>query len=218
MNGKIVRNVMVSLFLSLTIADAVWIFNAQSVETQPAAAATVGKPAPEFKLTDSNGKSRSLSDFKGQFVVLEWVNFECPFVKKHYESNNMQKLQKDFTGKKVAWLSINSSAKGKQGNFAATDINTKIKERKASPTAYLIDEDGTVGKLYGAKSTPHMFVIDKKGILIYAGAIDDNNSTDAADVPKAKNYVREALKSALANKPVAESNTKAYGCSVKYAK
>jgi peroxiredoxin len=217
MNGKIVRNVMVSLFLSLTIADAVWVFNAESVETQPATA-TVGKPAPDFKLTDSNGKARSLSDFKGKFVVLEWVNFDCPFVKKHYESNNMQKLQKEFTGKKVAWLSINSSAKGKQGNFAPADINAKIKERKASPTAYLIDEDGTVGRLYGAKSTPHMFVIDSKGVLVYAGAIDDNNSADAADAAKAKNYVREALNASMKGKPVAEASTKAYGCGVKYAK
>lgn len=182
----------------------------------PAAPPPVGKPAPGFTLTDSNGKTHSLSDFKGKFVVLEWVNFDCPFVRKHYASGNMQELQKTYTGKGVVWLSICSSAPGKQGHFAGSELTDRIKEERAVPTAYLVDDDGTVGKRYEAKTTPHMFVISPEGTLLYAGAIDDTPSTDRDAIATAKNYVRSALDASLAGKPVAVSSTKSYGCSVKY--
>ena len=189
---------------------------ALTVPTTARAAAMVGQPAPDFTLMDSNGAKRSLSDLKGKVVVLEWVNFECPFVGKHYGSGNMQKLQKAYTGKGVVWLSINSSAEGKQGYFAPDKINALMKEKGAAPTAYLIDSDGAVGRAYGAKTTPHMYVIDAKGSLIYAGGIDDTPSTDQADVPKARNFVSAALDEALAGKPVTTASSTPYGCSVKY--
>lgn len=180
------------------------------------AAPEVGQPAPDFTLTDSNGKEHKLSDFKGKFVVLEWLNHGCPFVVKHYSSGNMQKLQKEFTGKDVVWLSIVSSAPGKQGHMSAEETNAAIAEKGAAPTAVLLDESGTVGKLYDAKRTPEMFVVSPEGVLIYAGAIDDKKSTDAADIEGAVNYVKQALDEALAGKPVSVPKTEAYGCSVKY--
>lgn len=180
------------------------------------AAPQVGSPAPEFTGKDSNGREHKLADFKGKFVVLEWLNHGCPFVKKHYDSGNMQKLQKEFTGKDVVWLSIVSSAPGKQGHMNAADTNKTQEEKGAAPTAIILDEDGTIGKLYGATVTPEMFIINPEGVLIYAGAIDDKKSTDAADVETSKNYVAQALNEALAGKPVSEATSKAYGCSVKY--
>lgn len=179
-------------------------------------AIVAGKPAPAFKLADSHGKSVSLSDYKGKYVVLEWVNYDCPFVRKHYDSGNMQKLQKEFTAKGVVWLSINSSAAGKQGNFDAAKINELMKAKGATPTNYLVDPDGAVGKMYGAKTTPHMFIVDPQGAIIYSGAIDDTPSTDQSDIAKSKNYVRTALEEALAGKPVSTASTPSYGCSVKY--
>ncbi len=176
----------------------------------------IDKPAPNFTLKDVEGKSHSLADFKGKFVVLEWINFDCPFVGKHYHSGNMQKLQQTYTAKGVVWLAICSSAPGKQGHFTTEVIKKRLAEAKAAPTAYLIDADGTAGKLYGAKTTPHMFIIDPKGTLVYAGGIDDIRSTDVADIAKAKNYVAAALDEALAGKPVTEKVTTPYGCSVKY--
>jgi peroxiredoxin len=180
------------------------------------AAPQVGQPAPEFTLTDSNGTSHKLSDFKGKFVVLEWLNHGCPFVKKHYDGGNMQKLQKDYTSKDVVWLSIVSSAPGKQGHMSADETNKTKAEKKSAATAILIDEDGAVGKLYGAKVTPEMFVINPEGTLVYAGAIDDVKSTEPEDVKGAKNYVAQALSEAMAGKPVSEPTSTAYGCSVKY--
>ena len=181
------------------------------------AAPQVGQPAPEFTLTDSNGKSHKLSDFKGKLVVLEWLNHGCPFVVKHYGSGNMQKLQKEYTSQDVVWLSIVSSAPGKQGHMSAEETNKTKQEKGSAATAILLDEDGTVGRLYNAKVTPELYIVDREGTLIYTGAIDSVKSTDAADIEGAKNYVKQALDEALAGKPVSEPSTTAYGCSVKYA-
>jgi peroxiredoxin len=183
----------------------------------PLFAAKVGDPAPAFTATDSNGKTVSLSDYKGKFVVLEWHNNGCPFVLKHYNSGNMQKLQKDATAKGVVWLVIVSSAPGKQGYVTAAEANAYMTEKNAVPTATLLDPEGIVGHAYDSKTTPHMFVIDPKGILIYNGAIDDKPTADLADVATAKNYLSQALSEALAGKPVSEPATKPYGCTVKYA-
>ena len=167
---------------------------------------------------DNNGAERTLSDYRGQYVVLEWLNHGCPFVKKHYKMKyqNMQGLQKEFTGKGVIWLSIISSAKGKQGFMTPEEANEAVREKQASPTAVLFDPEGKVGRLYGAKTTPHMFVINPKGKLIYQGAIDDKSSFRAATIKKANNYVRLSLNEAMSGRPVSNPVTKPYGCSVKY--
>ncbi len=188
---------------------------ALSIPSAPAAA-VIGQPAPEVSLPDTSGATQRLSAFKGKFVVLEWVNFECPFVGKHYGSGHMQKLQKDYTGKGVVWLSINSSAKGQQGYYASDEINARLKQKGAAPTAYLLDTAGSVGRAYGAKTTPHMLIVDPKGTLIYAGGIDDTPSTDQADIATATNYVSKALDEARAGKPVSTATSQSYGCSVKY--
>ena len=178
--------------------------------------AKLNESAPEFKLTDSNGSEHSLSDFKGKIVVLEWINYDCPFVKKHYDSKNMQSLQEKYTKEGIIWLAICSSSKDKQGNFSIEEINERSKDHSAKFTAYLIDEDGTVGKMYGAKTTPHMYVIDKSGMLVYAGGIDDKASADVDDIQDAKNYVASALDELLAGKEVSVQSSAPYGCSVKY--
>ncbi len=175
-----------------------------------------GSPAPDFTLTDSAGQKHSLSDYKGKFVVLEWINPDCPFVKKQYDSGNMQNLQKQYTEKGVVWLSIDSSAPGKEGHYSAQDINDWAKKENAAPSAILLDGDGTAGKIYDAKTTPHMFIIDPKGVLIYQGAIDSIASADKGDIAKAQNYVQTALDESLAGKAVTTPATKSYGCSVKY--
>lgn len=182
------------------------------------AAPEIGKPAPEFTLVDSNGTSHNLSDFKGKVVVLEWLNHGCPFVVKHYASNNMQTLQKDYTAKGVVWLSIVSSAEGAQGYMTPEETNKAKEEKGSAATAILLDTDGKVGRLYNAKTTPEMFVINAEGILVYAGAIDSIKSANKDDVAKAENYVKAALDSVLAGEPVATPQTKPYGCSIKYAK
>jgi glutathione peroxidase-family protein len=178
--------------------------------------ATVDNPAPDFTLKDAHGRSHSLSDYKGKYVVLEWVNFDCPFVHKHYSSGNMPSLQRTYTAKGVIWLSICSSAPGKQGYFTGDELTERISHEKAAPTAYLIDRDGNVGHLYGAKATPHMYVISPEGILLYAGGIDDIPSTRIEDLQKATNYVRAALDEAMAGEKVKVKTSRAYGCSVKY--
>ena len=177
---------------------------------------TVGSAAPAFTLTDTKGKQHNLADFKGKYVVLEWVNFGCPFVKKHYSSENMQATQKKAVDKGVVWLSVCSSAEGKQGHMAAADWNEEIVDRKLASTAVLIDESGAVGKTYGAKTTPHMYIINPNGVLIYKGAIDDKPSTSKDDIPGARNHVLAALDESLAGKPVSTASTTPYGCSVKY--
>jgi peroxiredoxin len=179
-------------------------------------APVTGGKAPDFSATDTNGKTQTLSQYKGKYVVLEWTNPDCPIVHKHYDSGNMQKLQKEFTGKGVVWLSIDSSAPGQQGNYSAAEMNQIMKSRNAAPTAIIPDPSGTIGKLYGAKTTPHMFVIDPSGNLVYQGAIDSIPSPDQADIPKATNYVQAALDESMAGKPVTTPSTRSYGCAVKY--
>jgi peroxiredoxin len=184
----------------------------------PAAAqAVVGQPAPAFALTDSNGKPHALDEFEGKVVVLEWWNYACPFVGKHYGSGNMQRLQKEWTAKGVAWLTVSSSAPGKQGYVDGAQANAIMKEKAGAPTAVLLDHDGKVGRAYGAKTTPHMFVIDGQGTLVYAGGIDDKPSTDQADIATAKNLVSMALAEVTAGRPVTTATSQSYGCSVKYA-
>jgi len=177
----------------------------------------IGAPAPAFALPAADGGNVNLSDYKGKLVVLEWHNKGCPFVHKHYDSGNMQALQKEYTAKDVVWLTINSSAEGKQGYETADEALATMKDNDAAPTHVLLDADGKVGRLYGAKTTPSMYVIDKDGKLAYAGAIDDTPSTDVDDVKTAKNYVRAALDALAEGKPVAVATTKSYGCGVKYA-
>jgi peroxiredoxin len=177
---------------------------------------SIGQPAPDFTLTDCSGKKVSLSEYKGKVVVLEWVNHSCPFVAKHYGSGNMQKLQADAAAKGVVWLSICSSAPGKQGHANPADALKKCTETQSAAAAYLIDESGKVGKTYNAKVTPEMYVIDANGVLVYHGAIDDKKSTNPGDIAGAKNYVAAALDEVLAGKPVSTPKTDAYGCSVKY--
>jgi hypothetical protein len=183
---------------------------------QAAKEPAVGQPAPDFSLTDTEGAKHTLAQHRGKFVVLEWVNHGCPFVKKHYDSGNMQALQKETATKGVVWFSICSSAKGKQGHFPPAEWNKIISEKGMASAAVLLDETGRVGKAYGAKTTPHMYVINPQGVLIYKGAIDDRPTTNSADVNGAKNYVRAALEQAMTGQPVTTASTQAYGCSVKY--
>lgn len=180
------------------------------------AAPEIGKPAPAFTAVDSSGKSHALADFKGKTVILEWTNDGCPYVKKHYNAGNMQKIQKDLTADGAVWLSVISSAPGKQGHVDGKGANDLTKSRNAAPTAVLLDPKGTIGRAYEAQTTPHMYVIDGKGILRYMGAIDDKPSTDAATIAGARNYVREAVAAVKAGKPVEVAATDPYGCSVKY--
>lgn len=180
------------------------------------ASVDTGAAAPNFTLPDVDGQEHSLADYQGKYVVLEWVNHDCPFVKKHYGSGNMQQLQSKYTEQGVVWLSINSSAPGQQGYCDGAKAKELTQAKEASPSAVLLDPDGEVGKLYGAKTTPHMYIISPEGNLIYQGAIDDTPSFDPDDIPKSKNYVELALSEAMAGKPVSIPSTKSYGCSVKY--
>jgi len=180
------------------------------------AAAIVGKAAPALELRDTDGKTARLDSYKGKYVVLEWVNPQCPFVRKHYGSGNMQGLQKKYTEKGVVWLSILSSAPGKEGFMKGAQAKGWVAEEKAAPTRFLLDPKGKVGRAYGAKTTPHIFVIDPKGLVIYNGAIDDKPSTDRADVETAKNYLSAALDESMAGHKVELAATQPYGCRVKY--
>lgn len=180
------------------------------------AAVESGKPAPDFKLEGVSGKTVSLSDFKGKLVVLEWKNHGCPFVKKHYDSQNMQTLQRKYTAAGVVWLSIISSAEGKQGYVTPGEGLADKTKYQSVATDVLLDPKGTVGQLYGAKTTPHMYVIAKDGTLAYQGAIDDKADADQESVKGAKNYVAQALDELSAGKKVSIPSTKSYGCGVKY--
>jgi peroxiredoxin len=180
------------------------------------AAVSVGQPAPSFSLKDVNGKAISLADYKGKHVVLEWHNPACPFVVKHYDTNNMQALQNKYDAKETVWLSINST-NPKHQDFMSNDKLAKyIADKKVASDAYLVDSDGKVGQMYGAKTTPHMFIIDPQGKLIYNGAIDDKRSAKTEDVKGAKNFVVAALDEAKSGKPVSAASNAPYGCSVKY--
>jgi peroxiredoxin len=172
--------------------------------------------APAFTLTDTNGNEHSLSDFKGKVVVLEWFNHGCPFVKKHYKEGHMQALQESYTDKGVVWLAVCSSAEGKQGHETAEGHNKTAESKNTNATAILMDTDGTVGRAYDAKTTPHMYVIDAEGQLVYQGAIDDKRSTNTADIADSKNYVKAALDAVLAGEEVETASSTPYGCSVKY--
>ena len=196
----------------LSLALVLLLFGTKLLVAEP----VVAEKAPDFTLTDTNGVSHTLSDYQGRYVVLEWVNYDCPFVRKHYESGNMQDLQKDYTQREVVWLSICSSAEGKQGQFSNEEIKNRMDEFDASPTHYLNDLDGSVGRLYQAKTTPHMFIINPEGILVYQGAIDNHPFFWEKGLLDATNYIREALDYAMNGQSVAVTNTKPYGCSVKY--
>ena len=176
-----------------------------------------GKPAPDFTAKDAAGKDVRLSSFKGRTVVLEWTNQDCPYVRKHYGSGNKQALQKDATGQNVVWLTVSSSAPGAQGHVNGLEAEKLTVDRKAAPSAFLLDPDGRVGRLYGATVTPHMYVIDKAGTLAFMGGIDDKPTSNQADIKTARNYVREALTSVAAGQPVKTASTRPYGCTIKYA-
>jgi peroxiredoxin len=182
-----------------------------------AAPAVVGQPAPAFSATDTSGKTVSLADFKGKTVVLEWVNPGCPYVRKHYDSANMQGTQKGAVGQGVVWLAVNSTAQGHYDYKKPADMAAWMQSQKASATATLMDSEGKVGRTYGARTTPHMYIVDAKGTLAYAGGIDDKPSANPADTKTAKNFVTAALADIAAGRPVAQAATRPYGCSVKYA-
>ena len=204
-------------FLFYAICASALLSLAVSAQTDETQSASVGQPAPNFTLVGGDGKKHSLAHYKGKYVVLEWTNPSCPFVHKFYDSGTMQHLQKTETAKGVVWIRINSSAPGKEGSQKVADVAPYEKTNHVASTLTLLDPDGKVGHLYGARNTPQMFVIDPKGVLIYAGGIDDKPSADAADIATAKNYVVAALDEAMAGKPVTTPTAQPYGCSVKYA-
>lgn len=195
---------------------AIWAIGGVLLASVVWASPTIGESAPEFTLTDSEGEARSLSDYRGKYVILEWVNHGCPFVQKFYGSGTMQALQKKMTDDGVVWLAINSSVPGGQGYLTAETANIISKEKKASHSALLLDPEFKAAKAYEAKATPHMFVINPEGVLIYGGAIDSIPSTKVADIEKAENYVLAALSASQEGKPVKTAMTRAYGCAIKY--
>lgn len=197
-----------TILITLTslIASAVFAFDPPSV----------GSAAPDFSLADAKGETHSLSQYKGKYVVLEWFNPQCPFVKKHYGSGNMQKLQQEYTSKGVVWLTINSSAPGTWGALTPDQAGEKMTEWKTHETALLLDSGGKAGRAYGAKNTPNMVVINPDGKIVYEGAIDSKATPNAADIPSSLNYVKVALDESLAGKPVTTARTKPYGCAVEY--
>lgn len=180
------------------------------------AAPRVGQPAPDFSGTDTQGNTVRLADLKGQYVILEWTNHECPFVKKHYGSGNMQQLQKTYTGKGYRWYSVISSAAGKQGHVTPDQADALTSSRQAAPSAVILDTNGSIGRAYDARTTPHLYIIDPEGILRYMGGIDSIPSTDPADIARATNYVKAAFDALEAGQPVATPVSQPYGCSVKY--
>jgi peroxiredoxin len=186
------------------------------VACSSSAAPKVGQPAPEFEGTDTQGKTHRLADYRGKVVVLEWTNHDCPYVRKHYGAGNMQDQQREAAADGVLWLSIISSAPGKQGHVSPAQADELTRSRNAAPHAVILDPSGDIGRAYSAKTTPHMYIIDSSGTLVYMGGIDSNSSANAADIPRATQYVRVALQELAAGKPVSEPVTRPYGCSVKY--
>lgn len=176
----------------------------------------IGQPAPAFSVTDTQGKTWTLEDLAGQAAVLEWTNHDCPYVRKHYGAGNMQALQREATRQEVLWLSVISSAPGKQGYVTAAEADALTQARGAAPTAVLLDESGVMGRAYAARTTPHLYLIAADGILAYMGGIDDRPTSDPADIPAAKSYIRAALADLASGRPVTEAVTRPYGCSVKY--
>ena len=199
---KTMRNVAVAAGLAMVCASAM--------------ALKPGDPAPDFKGVDSNGKTQTLAQYRGKYVVLEWANKGCPFEQKHYKSGNMERLQREWTAKGVVWLSVISSAPGQDGYVTPPEENDYLRTMKAAPTAAILDPSGTIGRRYSAKTTPDMFVIDPQGKLVYEGAIDDQPTPDPASLNGAKNYVSAALEASMAGRPVEVPVTRSYGCSVKY--
>ncbi len=202
--------------MSVFFAGASLVLQPMATWAQTPSTARVNAPAPVFTATDSRGQSHALDQYKGKYVVLEWHNQGCPFTRKHYESGNMQSLQKEWTGKGVVWFTVISSAPGKEGYVTPSQENDYMTRMHAAPTAALLDPEGHLGRLYNARTTPHMYVIDPQGKLIYSGAIDNRPTADQGDIKGADNYVSDALFEAMSGKPVANSYTRAYGCSVKY--
>ncbi len=201
---------------TVALAAAVVLLGPAAGTGKAAPAPQIGEPAPPFTATDTNGKTHSLSDFRGETVVLEWTNHGCPYVQKHYDTGNMQALQKDATEDGAVWLSVISSAPGKQGHVSAKRANELTQARNADPTAVLLDPKGKVGRAYEAKTTPHMYIINPDGELVYMGAIDDRPTTRDSDIEGARNYVREALNAMENGEEIPKQVTRAYGCSVKY--
>ncbi len=181
-----------------------------------AAAPTVGQAAPDFTLKDANGKTVKLSDYRGKHVVLEWTNPGCPYVRKHYNGGHMGATQQEAMGKGVVWLAINSTEKDSGDYLEPAKLVAWMKERKSQPTATLMDEEGTAGRAYGARTTPHMYIVNPQGQLVYAGGIDSIPSSNPDDIKKAVNYVKQGLGEALAGKPISAATTRPYGCSIKY--
>lgn len=202
---------------ALALAAATAVAAPAAIATPAAAAPVLGKPAPAFQAVDADGKTRSLSEFRGKTVVLEWTNEGCPYVKKHYDSGNMQKLQGQAAGDGVVWLTIISSAPGTQGYLTGAQAKAWKAREKAASASVLLDSKGTVGRAYDAKTTPHMYIVDKAGTLVYMGGIDDRPSAAASSLEGAKNYVTAALADVKAGRAVAQPATRPYGCSVKYA-
>src|SRR6266480_4481409 len=201
MNTKTILTILTSL-----VATPVFAFDPPPV----------GSVAPDFSLTDAKSKTHSLSEYKGKYVVLEWFNPECPFVKKHYGSDNMQKLQSEYTAKGVVWLTIDSNAPGTEGNLTPDQAQKVMNSWKTKQTALLLDPESKVAKLYGAKNTPNMVVISPEGKIVYEGAIDSKASPNPADIPSSTNYVKNALDESLGGKPVTNAQTKPYGCHITY--
>lgn len=208
---------MTASFARLTRAAAIAAVAFATLAAAPAGAdPRVGVTAPDFTARDSNGLSHTLSQYRGKTVILEWTNHECPYVGKHYGTGNMQALQKDTTKDGIVWLSVISSAPGRQGYVEASEANALTEKRDAAPSAVLLDPEGAVGRLYGARTTPHMYIVDTSGTLVYKGAIDDIPSARHSDVEKARNHVRVALKQMAEGQAIDQSATRPYGCSVKY--
>jgi peroxiredoxin len=206
------RSSLTLVVAAMALMVAAVLFSGQELFSAP----KVGEPAPDFTATASNGKTYHLADFRGKFVVLEWHNNGCPYTRKHYESGNMQRLQKEWTAKGVAWFTVISSAPGAQGYMTADAENSYMAKMNATPTAALLDPSGDLGHLFDAKTTPQMVIINPQGVVIYDGAIDDHATPDPSDIPNSKNYVQAALQEALSGKPVDTPTSRPYGCSVKY--